>query len=221
MLRKRQTFSGLAGPGYRFAQPATLLEAYAMSNPWDRPHPLPERGGAKSPEPVFQAVGRALSHWELVEQALAQLYIFLTTGRHKDFTDPAIRAFGSIVGVKARIAMVRAASESWFERYPDCPLSENCRLALWKCSEWSSRRNDVAHGRVSSAPYNANSWMLYPGLFTTKYSIKGKPKYVFRVEDMDRYSEGFKSLWEEMNILSSSLAVWRLANAGKRPKPPS
>jgi len=106
-----------------------------MRNPWDIPSPLPQKG-ARTPEAVFEAVGRALSHWELVEQALALLFIFLTTGRHKDRMDPSIRAYGSIVGVKARIAMVRAATESWFERFPDCPFSGNCKEVLRKCERW-------------------------------------------------------------------------------------
>jgi hypothetical protein len=185
-----------------------------MRNPWDIPSPLPQKG-ARTPEAVFEAVGRALSHWELVEQALALLFIFLTTGRHKDRMDPSIRAYGSIVGVKARIAMVRAAAESWFERFPDCPFSENCKEVLRKCERWSSRRNDIAHGRVSYPPKKTDSWMLYPGLFTMKYSIKGTPKYIFRGEDMDQYSKGFYSLYEEMEILSSSLVMWRMANATK------
>jgi hypothetical protein len=83
--------------------------AGAMTNPWDIPSPLPQKG-ARTAEAVFEAVGRALSHWELVEQGLALLFIFLTTGRHKDRMDPSVRAYGSIVGVKARIAMVRAVS---------------------------------------------------------------------------------------------------------------
>jgi hypothetical protein len=54
---------------------------------WDIPNPFPGTG-ARSPDTVFLAVGKALSHWELVEQALAGLYVFMTTGHLLDWASP-------------------------------------------------------------------------------------------------------------------------------------
>ncbi len=94
-----------------------------MSNPWDVP-PIPEKG-ASSPDPLYQAVGKAITGWELVEQAIGGLFTFVTTGKFFDASGPALRAYGSIVGTSARIHMVRAAVESWNQQYPGCPLLDN------------------------------------------------------------------------------------------------
>jgi hypothetical protein len=44
----------------------------SMTQPWDRP-PEPKRGDPRC-EAVYEAVGRALSHWEILELDLACLY---------------------------------------------------------------------------------------------------------------------------------------------------
>jgi hypothetical protein len=50
-----------------------------MSNPWDE-RPWAETGN-KSETEIFAAVGRASSHWELVEQAIAGLFTVVTVSR--------------------------------------------------------------------------------------------------------------------------------------------
>jgi hypothetical protein len=111
--------------------------------------------------------------------------------------------------------MVRAAAESWFEQFPDCPLRQDCNEALTRCERWSSRRNDTAHGQVTFVPSSKPEWMLFPGFFTMKHSIKGEPKYVFRAEDINGYAEGFMTFWQEMNVLTKLLDTWHTANATK------
>jgi hypothetical protein len=99
-----------------------------VTNPWDRP-PIPEKG-ARSPKPLYQAVGQAITHWELVEQAIGGLFTFVTTGKFYDASSPALRAYGSIVGTSARINMVKAAVDRLAPAAPDLPASRQLlRLA--------------------------------------------------------------------------------------------
>src|SRR5437764_14255492 len=98
---------------------ALSIGGSAMSDPWDRP-PIPERG-ERQPEPLFQAVGKAISYWEHVEQSIASLFTFVTTGKYYDVSGPALRAYGSVIGTNARIEMVSATEESWSQQYPQCP----------------------------------------------------------------------------------------------------
>lgn len=185
-----------------------------MTNPWDVP-PIPEKG-ARSPEPVYQAIGKAITHWELVEQAIGGLFTFVTTGKFYDASGPALRAYGSIVGTSARINMVKAAVESWSQQYPTCPHLDNCYALLSECERGSARRNDIAHGRVDrlldAVP---NGWMLFPGFYNTKKrSIEGKSKYAYTVEHIERYASAFLNLHDRMNECTSAMSVWHQKNIG-------
>jgi hypothetical protein len=186
-----------------------------MGNPWDRP-PIPQTGESR-PEPLFEAVGRALSHWEHVEQSIAMLFSVVTTGKFYDVSGPALRAYGSIAGTAVRIEMVRAAVESWAQQYPQCPLIPNCNQLLSECSNWSSRRNEIAHGQVDCVmDAIPNGWMLFPGLFDTKKRlVQGISKYRYSVEHIEQFSAGFLGLHSRLNECTSALAEWnRIATSG-------
>jgi hypothetical protein len=177
-------------------------------NPWDRP-PIPETGESR-PEPLFQAVGKAISCWEHVEQSIASLFTFVTTGKYHDPSGPTLRAYGSIVGTAARIEMARVAVESWAQQYPQCPLIGNCFELLNECKHWSGRRNDLAHGQVDClVDAIPNGWMLFPGLFDTKKrSTEGKSKFRYTVEYIEGFSAGFLNLHGRISECTSALAAW-------------
>ena len=186
-----------------------------MPSPWDVP-PFPEKG-ANAPEPVYQAVGKALTYWDLVEQAIGGLFTFVTTGKFFDASDPTLRAYGSIVGTSARIQMVRAAVESWAQRYPDCDLVGTCHDLLRDCERWSARRNDIAHGRVDClADAFPKGWLLFPGLYSAKKrSVEGKSKYRYTAEHIEEYTEGFCDLQRRIDECTSAMAVWYQIHVGK------
>jgi hypothetical protein len=184
-------------------------------NPWDRP-PIPEKGESRA-EPLFQAVGKAISCWGHVEQSIALLFTFVTTEKYYDASAPALRAYGSITGTGARIEMVRAAVEGWAQKYPLCPLIGNCYELLKECGHWSSRRNDIAHGQVDCLlDAIPNGWMLFPGLHDTKKrSIEGKSKYRYTVEHIEQFGAGFLNLHGRINECTSALATWHQINGGR------
>ena len=86
-----------------------------MSNPWDE-RPWAEVRN-KSEIEIFVAVGRASSHCELVEQAIAGLFTFVTVSAYFAPTAPTIRAYSSVASSHNRIQMVRAALESWLHEW--------------------------------------------------------------------------------------------------------
>jgi hypothetical protein len=72
-----------------------------MSNDWDK-RPWAEIGN-KSANEIFVAVGKASSHWELVEQAIAGLFTIITVGAYYAPMAPTIRAYSSISSSHNRI----------------------------------------------------------------------------------------------------------------------
>src|SRR5260370_27886090 len=114
-----------------------------MENAWGN-RPWAEDGD-KSENDLFAAVGKALSHWELLEQAIASLFTLVTVGSYFAPSAPALRAYSSVISSNNRIQMVRAAVESWLQKWKACPLGENVLGLLNECGGGGWRANAIAH----------------------------------------------------------------------------
>ncbi len=103
-----------------------------MFNPWDNQPWAAD--GEKNENDLFIAVGKALSHWELLEHAIASLFSLVTVGSYFAPSTPALRAYSSVGSTGNRIQLVRAALEGWLREWKDCPLGTNAVSLLNECS---------------------------------------------------------------------------------------
>src|SRR5947208_13024631 len=117
---------------------------------WKRPDPQPK--GADSADSLYEAVGRALSQWEGVDQELANLFIEFTcepaTG---EMTKHAIRrAYGSIISTAGRREAIRVAAEVYFPTWIRENETEKASLTdILNAAGWAAKlRDDIAHGVV-------------------------------------------------------------------------
>ena len=183
---------------------------------WD-PTPWPEEGNAGHDE-IFISVGKALSNWELVENAIAGLFTIVTVGSYYAPTAPAIRAYSTVANASNRIQMVRAAVESWQYLWKECPFGRNALEILKECGEWAGRRNEIAHGivdRLIDSP--KNSWFLFPSFYNAKKRRLGeRPAYRYTAADIEYYSRCFEDLHNRLNEVSSSLGEWHRIAAGTK-----
>lgn len=97
---------------------------------------------------VFAAVGMALTAWEKLEQAQANVFGQLVGSRRGG----AVAAYGTIVAYKGRAEMLTAAAKVVLKGDP--PIGNASVLAelltlIKETGELSGRRNDIAHGIVS------------------------------------------------------------------------
>ncbi|MGJ4927480.1 hypothetical protein ACQR1K_10065 [Bradyrhizobium sp. HKCCYLRH3095] len=179
--------------------------------------PWADQGNSSETE-IFTSVGKALSHWEMVESAVASLFTMITLGNYSAPTTPVLRAYSAIVGSRNRMQMVRAALQSWLLSWPDCPLGPNAIDQLNLCGNWSARRNDVAHGMVDMTP-DDRRWYLFPSLYATKgrklaaNPVEGKPllfrpEYRYNAEIIDGFSQEFLGLYNQMNLITSAMGEW-------------
>jgi hypothetical protein len=74
-----------------------------MANPWDIMPVEPK--GDDDPNAIWCAVGKALSHWELLELHLSLLFGQVI----RSSTDAAKAAFGAIASFEGRIRVVQTA----------------------------------------------------------------------------------------------------------------
>lgn len=187
-----------------------------MSNPWDI-RPWAERG-EKSENDVFVAVGKALSHWELLEQAIAGLFTLVTVGSYYAPSAPMLRAYSSVASSGNRIQMVRAALEGWLRDWKDCPLCENSLEILKECSGWAGRRNDIAHGLVDRfVDEFEKGWFLVPALYSKKGRNEvGKMDYRYNAEIIHNFSDQFLELHNRLNVITSAMGEWHRTAASER-----
>jgi hypothetical protein len=120
-----------------------------MASPWDiRP---PSKIGESDDSMIFDAVGRALTEWEGVENTCAQLFAILVSANQRQaYLAPAVRAYGSIVSVQSKKTMLREAATSYFARRK--AKSHFQKQIIDLLEEYflaSNRRNEIAHGSVT------------------------------------------------------------------------
>lgn len=177
-----------------------------MPNPWDRP-PWPAKG-EEEPEPIYLAVGRALSAWAEVEECISYLFVFFVGKRITN--SPAVRAYTSIDGVKNRIEMVRQAAEAWFEQFESCPGKDNTLEVLNACQGWSSRRNEIAHGNADLPVDTPEAtWFLYPGYLTRKRRTeRNDADFRYNAAQIEQIANGFESLEITIHTLGTALGDW-------------
>lgn len=121
-----------------------------MAGSWDVRSP--SKTGDSNDGMIFDAVGRALTEWEGVENTCAQLFAILVSANQRQaYLAPAVRAYGSIVSVQSKKTMLREAATAYFARREN--KSHFQRQMIDLLEEYvlaSNRRNEIAHGCVKN-----------------------------------------------------------------------
>jgi hypothetical protein len=177
-----------------------------MSQPWDVP-PTPAYGDSHE-DAISLVVGRALTSWECVEEALADIFaIFVNADTVDPERAPALRAYGSVASARGRADMLDSAGEAYFLNNPNTQLQADFEAVLRNYRGYAARRNDIAHGRAGQESTNpAHGWYLYPGLYNSKkYPIGQPPKYLYSSVEIRRFKDGFETLYDEIVDLATKL----------------
>ncbi len=143
--------------------------------------PAPSRGN-RSVKPIYQAVGHALSQWELVEFFLSSLFRTFV----ESHSDAASRAYGAIVSTTGRYDALSEASQVFFMRHQnkfDSENAESLKKLLGSYRNATGRRNDIAHG-----------WAIYIKIENkSKGAYLQAPDYNSRKRDPIKFSTSLGS----------------------------
>jgi hypothetical protein len=197
-----------------------------MANPWDIPYQKKFKWGDASEELIYQAVGRALSKWEGLEAEVTSLFGVITTGTDQWDYVPAVRAFGSVNSPVARAEMLSHAAEAFFDHFENFglydeaqPHRDELKELLVSYKGWSARRNDLAHGCVTTnylpdmfkddQPVTA-TYLLFPSHTSSKkWPLRWEPTYKYRASEIERFATEFESLHQRFSSYSDNLDRWR------------
>jgi hypothetical protein len=113
--------------------------------PWEIPD-IPQMGDASN-EITFAAIGEALSQWEYFEANLSLAFSYLLGSGYGNVA--AQRAYGSVESFRGRSNLIQEAAEVYFRQVRDETTCSNLTAILKRAkSDWSARRNEIAHGIV-------------------------------------------------------------------------
>jgi hypothetical protein len=191
--------------------------------PWDRPHgsTAPNRQGDRSAEPIYTALGRALSAWEGVNAAANSLYHAL----HEHMTplerEIAIKAFNDLPKTHDRARMLRQAAAAFtasgFGQMRDEAAKFKKRLkdTLGRYVEWVARRNDLAHGYVTEArspDYSKDDqpiitvYALLPSHARPDRWHHEEPEWNYLATEIEEFAQQFGYLDNALERLASDVA---------------
>ena len=131
-------------------------------NIWDR-RPWPKMGDP-TVEIIYEAVGRALSSWEIYEGLQSVLFSAFVTPNFQ--TKAAMRAYSAVRTFEGRNEMLRAASQAYFHEQPEVELQDEFKSILSTAASFSPRRNEITHASVNTFTSEDGSitptFALYP-----------------------------------------------------------
>jgi hypothetical protein len=195
---------------------AKKVAAPATPRDWDSR--LFKGPGERSPHPLYEAVGLALSKWNSFEEEMSGIFCAMVADRAHFF--PARRAFGAIRTFEGRSDMLRLVAEIYFTAYerpeisrlaPVTDLRAELKNLIKEWKDYNSRRNEIAHGVVKSFPNYETKFNKNPPLVTNEFvhflywwgpahfdssktSPLGVPTFAYNSADLKHYAEKFNNL---------------------------
>jgi hypothetical protein len=194
-----------------------------MPNPWDIP-PAPSVGD-RDENNLFAAIGRALTEWEQVEAACAELFAIVVSVSNKSTHQaPAIRAYGTVISFPARCEMLKAAADAYFHRRKKKKVQFSGRLMklLNDCQQFSARRNEIAHGRVINVVRSRGNknkqigFLLIPSFYNPKkYKIDRIVTYQYSSKEVIYFSQEFTKLYLQVYAFGEALGMPPITGTAK------
>jgi hypothetical protein len=183
-----------------------------MKNLWDIPNPEPK--GDPNETMIYTAVGAALSKWESVEAAAAEIFTVLV-GAESAMTSlvvpPAVRAFGIVTSFPTRCEMITTAAKAFFSIHKEVASYErDIGDALSEAREYSNRRNEIAHGVVrevtNSETKEFEGYYLFPSFYNPKrFPVSRFPTYSYVAKNILYFAGRFDVMGQKLDAILNFL----------------
>ncbi len=176
-----------------------------MFNSWDIP-PFPKEGDRDQNE-TFAGVGRVITQWEMLEVKLAQVYGWLA----KQPKDPkavdeleTVHEYGKPLIFKDRLKGLQDAASRYFEWNPHQDTETELEQLTFSISNFSTRRNEVAHCIVQPMVWNESDrsgpqqFYAVPPLYNgKKFDPRNMPSFVYTSKELRALSNALFYLTED------------------------
>lgn len=195
---------------------------------WGDP-PMSEVGDGDA-DPIFTAIGRALTAWEIVETNLAFLFSrFCSGSRGEGVTGVSGRAYGAVPSGNTRRDMLEEVAEMYSRYENDKFDMATFKSVLGHYSNAVRSRNNIAHGvvtEITGADGKHGGWYLTPSPYLTKRNVRvdkwpqgpetGKSgqypwwSYRYVAADIASFTERYKRLAEIVGRIHNAELQWQV-----------
>ena len=191
--------------------------------PWDRPpsSSLSIRQGDDFEEPIFTELGRALSAWEGINAALNSLHQSFQIHLGESEREAATNSFEPLKKTDERALAVRKlaglflAADFGDRRDDAARIKKKLNLALSSYVGWATRRNELAHGYVTSAQCpdyrlaeqpTITVYALLPSHARTDRWYHAEPEWNYLAAELREFAHRFSLLDEALEALARQVA---------------
>jgi hypothetical protein len=194
---------------------------------WKQPEFDPTETGDQNEAGIFTAVGGALSRWEQMEDALADMFDIFGTDEKQSITIHSLQMgrhmFGMIESSSTRLKMLQVAASLYFAPWWDHkPVCRPYLKLLGAISHASHRRNEIAHGRVTRVqvhrdggpPKDSGAFLTSPRYAVNRNQpyyggewhsddvlVVDRSKYRYRMSDIATFAQKFDLLGSKVRDL--------------------
>ena len=206
--------------------------------PWDRPanSTIPNRTGDLVLDPIYVALGKAVSTWEGVNAATAAMHYVMLDDDRSELDDEAVKAFGSVSNVHERAKHLKERWERFFaadfgaSRDEAADIQTKLPKLMHAYRGWAERRNDLAHGYVTEAhspdytdpdqPIVAN-YALCPSHARTEKWPHVEPEYNYVASEIEAFADEFAKLDQQIEAVAERIENLRVSRTITASEPSS
>ena len=159
--------------------------------------------GDKTPRTLWEAVGKALSRWSIIERELSITFHILIQSK----TNSSWRALGSLISFQSQLDVIEGTAEQCFQPKSNKTF-QAIRSKINIARKASNRRNEFAHGHVAN--FKDDGHFLVPSHFDRRKVTLGtlapdSMKYCYTSKDIRALSDKFRFLDRELFNLNADL----------------
>lgn len=191
--------------------------------PWDRPpeSAAPNRQGDYYSEPIYTALGKALSGWEGVNAAANSLYYSLQAHLGPSDKESAAKKFEGLPKTHDRAQLIRQAAAAFLDadfgerRDEAAKFKKQVKSVLSQYVGWVARRNELAHGYVTVAQcpdYTKDAqptvtvYALFPSHARTDRWYSAEPEWNYLAKEVGEFAYQFLHLDDALEALARRAA---------------
>lgn len=188
---------------------------------------MPNRQGDREDTPIYTALGKAVSAWEGVNAAIANLFHALHAGDEQE-----VEAFGDVFKVHERAKALRRECANFLDadfgerRDQVARLKKSMKQVTGAYCEWAARRNELAHGYVTEArspDYSDEElpiitvYALLPSHARLGSWSHAEPEFNYLAAEIEMFALRYRELDARIEVLALAVAElhpFRSANSG-------
>ena len=172
------------------------------------PYPRPKQGNENA-DPIYLAIGRALSSWEATEDNLARLFSHIVNQNKLQM--PVMRAYLLIKSARNRKELITETGRTFLEFFPSEEAAHGLKIVSETYQRGSDWRNEIAHGIVAGHVDFSGSYSgYYLGPSMTSFKKRDdnfRSKYLYSNKEIGAFCDENSRFQSNISELTEAITA--------------